>query len=96
LTQLYQLGFEKVMVEGGAQVITSFLKHRLVDNILLTIAPVFVGGVGAVERLSDPVPDGTGAPGSVLQDDFPRLRGFRTAQVGDDLIVWGKPQWKKH
>ena len=94
LRHLGRLGFEHIMVEGGAQVITSFLKHHLVDNIVLTIAPVFVGGVGAVERLSAPVPDETGTFGSVLQDDFPRLPGFKTARAGDDLIVWGKPQWK--
>lgn len=39
------------MVEGGANVISSFLKSGLVDSFLLTIAPVYVGkdGVSAVE-----------------------------------------------
>jgi len=39
------------MVEGGASVISSFLKSGQVDSFLLTIAPVFVGedGVSAVQ-----------------------------------------------
>lgn len=35
------------MVEGGASVITSFLDSGLVDLIIITIAPVFIGdGIG--------------------------------------------------
>jgi 2,5-diamino-6-(ribosylamino)-4(3H)-pyrimidinone 5'-phosphate reductase len=39
------------MVEGGAGVISSFLKSGLVDSFLLTIAPVYVGhgGISAVQ-----------------------------------------------
>lgn len=39
------------MVEGGASVISSFLKSGLVDSFLLTVAPVYVGrnGISAVQ-----------------------------------------------
>ncbi|KAF9549341.1 2,5-diamino-6-(ribosylamino)-4(3H)-pyrimidinone 5'-phosphate reductase [Mortierella hygrophila] len=48
---LWENNMRSVMVEGGASVISSFLKSGLVDSFLLTIAPVFVGkdGVSAVE-----------------------------------------------
>ena len=39
------------MVEGGGQVIASFLAQRLVDLVVLTIAPVFMGGVKGVDAL---------------------------------------------
>ena len=48
---LWENKMRSVMVEGGASVISSFLKSGLVDSFLLTIAPVYVGkdGVSAVE-----------------------------------------------
>lgn len=76
------LGIRSLMVEGGAAVITSFLKERMVDLLILTIAPCLVGGQPAIESLV-----GDEASG------FPRLRGFECAKQGDDLIVWGSPVW---
>ncbi|KAF9910802.1 2,5-diamino-6-(ribosylamino)-4(3H)-pyrimidinone 5'-phosphate reductase [Linnemannia zychae] len=48
---LWENSIQSVMVEGGASVISSFLKSGLVDSFLLTIAPVYVGkdGVSAIE-----------------------------------------------
>ncbi len=51
LTILGQQSIESVMVEGGAAVITSFLMAQLVDHVSITVAPVYVGGLNAVERL---------------------------------------------
>ncbi|KAF9958475.1 2,5-diamino-6-(ribosylamino)-4(3H)-pyrimidinone 5'-phosphate reductase [Mortierella alpina] len=51
LSTLHQQSIESLMVEGGAGVISSFLKSGLVNSFLLTIAPVYVGehGVSAVQ-----------------------------------------------
>lgn len=40
------------MVEGGANVISTFMASGLVDLVLITIAPVYVGlaGVSAVQN----------------------------------------------
>ncbi|MCA9970790.1 MAG: dihydrofolate reductase family protein, partial [Anaerolineales bacterium] len=51
LTQLSERGVQSVMVEGGARVITSFLDLRLVDRVAITIAPLLVGGLHAVESV---------------------------------------------
>ncbi len=50
------------MVEGGAQVISSFMNAGHIDNLIVTIAPTFVGheGVGYVM-------DATGQVGYPLQ-----------------------------
>ncbi|KAJ2612162.1 2,5-diamino-6-(ribosylamino)-4(3H)-pyrimidinone 5'-phosphate reductase [Coemansia sp. RSA 1365] len=47
---LWSLGIQRLMVEGGARVIQSFLESQLVDVLIVTIAPVLVGssGVSAV------------------------------------------------
>ncbi len=50
LGTLADLGINNVMVEGGARVITSFLSQRLVDWIVITIAPTFLGGLHALEN----------------------------------------------
>jgi len=92
LARLCELGIKKLMVEGGAAVITSFLRQQMVDFVVLTIAPVFVGGLHATEDIA-----GQNAMRSEASPfsshSFPRLQGLGTAQLGDDLIVWGKPEW---
>jgi GTP cyclohydrolase II len=40
-----------LMVEGGARVITSFLRARLVDRVIITIAPMLIDGVRGVNEL---------------------------------------------
>ncbi|KAG0265161.1 2,5-diamino-6-(ribosylamino)-4(3H)-pyrimidinone 5'-phosphate reductase [Mortierella polycephala] len=52
LSTLHQLSIQSLMVEGGAGVISSFLKSGLVQSFLLTIAPVYVGvdGINAVDN----------------------------------------------
>ncbi len=51
LACLAERGVQSVMVEGGARVITSFLDLRLVDRVVITIAPLLVGGLHAVESV---------------------------------------------
>jgi 3,4-dihydroxy 2-butanone 4-phosphate synthase/GTP cyclohydrolase II len=70
-------GIDSLMVEGGARVIASFLAQGLVDRLVLTVAPVIVGGLHAVDaEAALPVPLRLILPG------YERL--------GDDLVVWGK------
>ena len=49
LTWLYEKGVRSLMVEGGARVITSFLRAGLVNRAVITISPQFVGGFQALE-----------------------------------------------
>jgi GTP cyclohydrolase II len=75
LSQLAKNGVNSLMVEGGARVIASFLHQRLANQVLLTIAPCFVGGLSALE-----------AP---IMGEFPRLSNMQAQTLGEDLIVWG-------
>ena len=88
LELLHQAGVNRLMVEGGAAVITSFLSERLVDYFVLTIAPMLVGGYSAIENL---LVEEDGA----LTPCFPRLIDMTATQLGSDLIVWGRPVWSK-
>ena len=97
LERLAVLKINSLMVEGGARVITSFLSERLVDLIVLTIVPRFLGGLHAPEAWSE-VPTGlitSVAPlTSALEAIFPRLRTWQAERAGGDLLIWGIPEWE--
>jgi GTP cyclohydrolase II len=76
---LHQRGIQSVMVEGGATVIGAFLRQGLVDRAVITIAPVFVGGLKA---LDNPV-------GSLL-NELLRLKSPKVESVGDDFVIFGE------
>jgi GTP cyclohydrolase II len=88
LLQLADLGIKNVMVEGGARVITSFLSQHLVDWIVITIAPMFLGGLHAVENpLISRNPDDSQMSGQ------PEFKTARYEQLGKDMIFWSALSW---
>jgi 5-amino-6-(5-phosphoribosylamino)uracil reductase len=52
-TDLAARGVERLMVEGGGKVHTQFLTEDLVDELQLTVAPVFVGDSNAPRFVRD-------------------------------------------
>lgn len=72
LEALGTMGITRLMVEGGAQVIASFLRERLVDRLVLTVSPRMMDGVRAV-----------GAMGEAGVE----LNNVCYRQLGSDLIV---------
>lgn len=86
MVRLDQEGIETLMVEGGAQVITSFLTHRLVDLLVLTVSPLFLGGLRAID--TQLISNG----GSSISEAI-RIKDRGVAELGTDLIIWGRPIW---
>ena len=78
LAILGDLSINSLMVEGGARIITSFLRDKLPDFIVLTLAPILVGGLRAVSDLGESDPR-----------HFLRLRNPGHRWLGKDLILWG-------
>ena len=76
LRHLYELGIRSLMVEGGARVITDFLACQLVDQMIITIAPRFVGGSLAVKPSLPQTPGGG------------RLTNVQYESFGGDLVVY--------
>jgi 3,4-dihydroxy 2-butanone 4-phosphate synthase/GTP cyclohydrolase II len=81
LSDLSRKGIMSLMVEGGAEVIQSFIASGFVDWIMLTVGPYFLDGVHAFGHrestpLSQPV----------------RLENLGWTRQQDDLIVWGNPE----
>ncbi len=78
LSLLREKGIESLMVEGGAKVITEFLRLGLADAIVMTMTPKLIGGYKAV--------------GDIDIEDIsvaPLISPINFEKLGDDLIVWG-------
>ena len=79
---LGERGIRSIMVEGGSQVISSFIEARLVDQMIITIAPHLVGGLPVLDRPA------TGNGSSL------RLNSVTYQACGPDIILWAQPQWQ--
>jgi GTP cyclohydrolase II len=86
---LHQERIRRIMIEGGARVLGSFLGAQLVDFVVITISPLFLGGLAAVE-----FPDSVET--SMGTRDIPRLDKMDTGFAGKDLVVYGQPAWGNH
>jgi len=78
LDRLAASGVRRLMVEGGARVLTSFLRAGLVDYAVVTQAPRWLGGLPAIDP--DVVWD-AGAPPAMAHVDVHRF--------GDDVVFAG-------
>lgn len=77
-------GMNSMMVEGGACVISTFLSSRLVDQVVITIASCFVGGLPAVDFSTEFIS---------AETQFPHLSKMNIEMAGADLIIWGKVEY---
>ena len=83
LARLLALGIRCVLVEGGSRIITSTLRERLVDRVVVAVAPLLLGkGTDAVGDL-----------GTSLVADGLRLQNQTVHQLGPDLLVTGDVDW---
>ncbi|PSQ76724.1 MAG: GTP cyclohydrolase II [Bacteroidetes bacterium QH_7_62_13] len=89
LAVLGERQIESVMVEGGTEVLTNFLRQQRVQHVILTIAPAFVGGTPALNSVAT-TEDG-GSPAET--DAFPRLTNVQQRWYGEDIIMEGDPVW---
>ncbi|HXF35968.1 MAG TPA: GTP cyclohydrolase II RibA [Actinomycetota bacterium] len=82
LRALAEMGIGSVLVEGGARVLTSFLRAGLADRVVVSVAPSIMGaGREAVEDL-----------GVRRVSDAVRLDDMRWFRAGSDLLVSGAPR----
>ena len=77
LKKIGQARMSSVMVEGGAEIFTSFIKEKLADRIVFLLAPKILGaGKNAIGDL-----------GINLVDDCIRLKNIKTKKMGEDLLI---------
>ncbi|MEE9496462.1 MAG: RibD family protein [Desulfobacterales bacterium] len=79
---LAKMKINSIMVEGGAQVITSFLNSKLVDQFIITITPKLVGGLQAINS------------NGLKMSHYLDLDQIRYQHLGNDIIMWARPTWE--
>jgi diaminohydroxyphosphoribosylaminopyrimidine deaminase/5-amino-6-(5-phosphoribosylamino)uracil reductase len=80
LTMLGQAHITNVLVEGGSKVHGSFIQANLADQILLFIAPVFLGDQGV------PLASFSGKK----KTDISQLKIMSTRRYGEDVLIDGR------
>lgn len=70
-----------VMVEKGARVITSFIRLKLVDMFVITVAPKLVGGLPVIDARR------------IKNASHIALTDIHYQRLGGDLVVWARPNW---
>lgn len=83
LKRLLEMDIKSLMVEGGAEIITSFLKHHLVDQLVLTISPVYVGGMHSIWPLQLDIANP------------PVLENLSWEACGSDMVLRADIAWKQ-
>jgi diaminohydroxyphosphoribosylaminopyrimidine deaminase / 5-amino-6-(5-phosphoribosylamino)uracil reductase len=79
LADLYSRGVQSLLIEGGGEVLSSFVMSGLYDRVMVDCAPLLIGGKGA--------------PGPLAGEGFAelaaaaRLEGFKTERRGGDVIL---------
>jgi len=81
LREVRAWGVERLLVEGGARVLTSFLRERLVDVVTVEIAPCFYGAP-AICALG---PLGGGGPEQAIA-----FADLRVERVGPNVVMRGR------
>jgi riboflavin biosynthesis pyrimidine reductase len=73
---------ETLLVEGGGYVITSFLRARVVDRLVVTVCPRIIGsGLDSVGQLD-----------VLTVEQALRIRKMQTYNVGEDYVLIGEPE----
>lgn len=78
-------GISSVLVEGGAATVTSLLAARLVDRLVIAVAPKIIGrGTEAIGELG-------------IEDlkDALTFSSFKTRRLGPDIIIDARLEWKR-
>ena len=71
-----------MLVEGGAAIATSLLKARLVDRLVIIVAPKILGkGIDAVGDL-----------GKKSVDEALAMSFQRVYRLGDDIVIEARPK----
>jgi diaminohydroxyphosphoribosylaminopyrimidine deaminase/5-amino-6-(5-phosphoribosylamino)uracil reductase len=79
LADLYRRGIQSVLVEGGSEVLASFVASGCYDRVMVDCAPLLIGGKGAPGPLA--------GEGFAELDLAARLEEFEAGKQGGDLIL---------
>jgi 3,4-dihydroxy 2-butanone 4-phosphate synthase/GTP cyclohydrolase II len=76
LHKLYLAGVRSIMIEGGATIISNFLKAKLVDQLVLTVSPMIIGGYRSLGGINN-------------ASFYHSLKNISYTSFGDNLVILG-------
>ncbi len=82
LVELYSRGIKHVWVEGGPQLASQFVAHNLVDQFIIYLAPMLLGGSRT-------------ALGDIAVASMPQAKHLSfdyTLALGDDILIVARPK----
>lgn len=85
LSKARAFGINSILIEGGAEMATSFLKEKFVDKLILITAPIVIG-------------QGKEAVGDLGIDKLDKALTFNDSyriKMGHDEVFIGYPDWSK-
>ena len=83
LAELWRRELLSILIEGGPTVHGAFFDAQAVQRLDAFVAPLVIGGQGAVASV--------GGLGALGLGDAPRLRKVGMQRLGDDYHLWGYP-----
>jgi GTP cyclohydrolase II len=83
MRELLFLGVKTILVEGGGHVINSMFQEKLIDAMILYVAPVFIGGVHVIEHPLVKKDE------EAARAKLPQLDIKGNARLGNDIVIWG-------
>lgn len=87
LQKLNNLKIRNILVEGGAELVGSFLDHRLADKALFFIAPKIIGGRRALSAV--------GGEGVKKLHQAAYLRDVEIKRIKDDILIEGYLKYRE-
>jgi len=84
LQHLHKHKILSILVEGGSQVIGSFVDEKLIDKVYSFHAPIIIGGTNAISAV--------GGNGSEKVADAMRLQDVSFKKFGDNVVTIGYPK----
>lgn len=81
MKELGKLDITSVMIEGGSTINASALSSKIVDKVLVFIAPKIIGGI-------DSIPSIGGKSPALIKSAY-QLKNISTLSFGDDILIEG-------
>jgi diaminohydroxyphosphoribosylaminopyrimidine deaminase / 5-amino-6-(5-phosphoribosylamino)uracil reductase len=81
LEVITNFGVRKLLVEGGARVLSSFMRERLVDRVVVELVPVFLGETGVASM------------GDLAVENFvdcPSLKEVEVERLDSSVVISGR------
>ncbi len=83
---LGKMAITSLLVEGGASVVGSFIKKRLIDKFYIFKSPKILGGDDGISMAK--------GPGAVNMDQCLVVKNTRFKRFGEDFLIEGYPEYE--